>query len=157
MKRNEVSIKTRSTPASLSFKGQATKHTTVKWSIFFMITVIAYFADQYLMWKINKPTSNQLDSKQQNSLARMFRVPNSHYVIFSRQFILLFHDHFCAHTVLHLCECSKIDLLPECFSLTTAISGEGRVAVGYHLKQSLMIVSFLATSRLCPYYSMNAS
>ena len=26
----EVSIKTRSTPASLSFKGQATKHTTVK-------------------------------------------------------------------------------------------------------------------------------
>ena len=33
MKGSEVSIKTRSTPASLSFKGQATKHTTVKWSI----------------------------------------------------------------------------------------------------------------------------
>ena len=33
MERSEVSIKTRSTPASLSFKGQATKHTTVKWSI----------------------------------------------------------------------------------------------------------------------------
>ena len=32
-KRSEVSIKTRSTPASLSFKGQATKHTTVKWPI----------------------------------------------------------------------------------------------------------------------------
>ena len=32
-KSSEVSIKTRSTPASLSFKGQATKHTTVKWSI----------------------------------------------------------------------------------------------------------------------------
>ena len=31
-KNNEVSIKTRSHPASLSFKGQATKHTTVKWS-----------------------------------------------------------------------------------------------------------------------------
>ena len=31
-KSSEVSIKTRSTPASLSFKGQATKHTTVKWS-----------------------------------------------------------------------------------------------------------------------------
>ena len=29
----ELSIKTRSTPASLLFKGQATKHTTVKWSI----------------------------------------------------------------------------------------------------------------------------
>ena len=33
MKSSEVSIETRSTPASLSFKGQATKHTTVKWSI----------------------------------------------------------------------------------------------------------------------------
>ena len=31
MKSSEGSIKTRSTPASLSFKGQATKHTTVKW------------------------------------------------------------------------------------------------------------------------------
>ena len=29
----EVLIKTRSTPASLSFKGQAAKLTTVKWSI----------------------------------------------------------------------------------------------------------------------------
>ena len=33
MKSSKVSIKTRSTSASLSFKGQATKHTTVKWSI----------------------------------------------------------------------------------------------------------------------------
>ena len=33
MKSSKVSINTRSTPASLSFKGQATKHTTVKWSI----------------------------------------------------------------------------------------------------------------------------
>ena len=32
-KSSEVSIKTRSTPALLSFNGQATKHTTVKWSI----------------------------------------------------------------------------------------------------------------------------
>ena len=32
MESSEVSIKTRSPPASLSFKGQATKHTTVKWS-----------------------------------------------------------------------------------------------------------------------------
>ena len=30
---SEVSIKTRATPASLSFKGQATKHMTIKWSI----------------------------------------------------------------------------------------------------------------------------
>ena len=32
-KSSEVPIKTRSTPASLSFKGQVTKHITVKWSI----------------------------------------------------------------------------------------------------------------------------
>ena len=32
-KGSEVSIKTRSTPASLSFIGQVTKHTTVKWTI----------------------------------------------------------------------------------------------------------------------------
>ena len=32
-KGNEVSIKTRSTPASLSFTGQVTKDTTVKWTI----------------------------------------------------------------------------------------------------------------------------
>ena len=33
MKSSEVSIKTSTTPASLSFKGQVTRHTTVKWSI----------------------------------------------------------------------------------------------------------------------------
>ena len=33
MKSSKVSIKTRSTPASLSFKGQATKLTAVKWSV----------------------------------------------------------------------------------------------------------------------------
>ena len=33
MRKAEVSIKTRSPPASLSFKGQATKQETVKWSI----------------------------------------------------------------------------------------------------------------------------
>ena len=32
-KSNEVSIKTRSPPASFSFKGQATKRTTLEWSI----------------------------------------------------------------------------------------------------------------------------
>ena len=32
-KSSEVSIKAKSTPESLSFKGQETKHTTVKWSI----------------------------------------------------------------------------------------------------------------------------
>ena len=43
MESSEVSIKTRSTPASLSFKGQATKHATVKWSIVKMATC-AYIA-----------------------------------------------------------------------------------------------------------------
>ena len=32
-KSSDVSIKSRSTPASLSFKGQATKHTTVKFAV----------------------------------------------------------------------------------------------------------------------------
>ena len=34
-KSGEVYIKTRSTPASLSFIGQVTEHTTVKWTITF--------------------------------------------------------------------------------------------------------------------------
>ena len=33
MKSSEVSVKTRSTPASLTIQGQVTKDTTVKWSI----------------------------------------------------------------------------------------------------------------------------
>jgi len=33
MKSSKVSVRTGSTPASLSFGGQATRHTTVKWSI----------------------------------------------------------------------------------------------------------------------------
>ena len=40
MKRSEVSIKTRSTPASLSFKGQGTKHATVKWSIAHILGIL---------------------------------------------------------------------------------------------------------------------
>ena len=45
MKSSKVSIKTRSTPASLTFKGQATKHTTVKWSIeiFCSCTIFVFF------------------------------------------------------------------------------------------------------------------
>ena len=41
MKSSKVSIKTRSTPASLSFKGQATKHTTVKWSITERVVILS--------------------------------------------------------------------------------------------------------------------
>ena len=33
MKSSKVSIETRSIPGSISFKGQATKHTSVNWSI----------------------------------------------------------------------------------------------------------------------------
>ena len=36
----EVSIKTRLAPASLSFKGQATKQETVKWSILNLILYV---------------------------------------------------------------------------------------------------------------------
>ena len=42
MKSSKASIKTRSTPASLSFKGQATKHTTVKWSIGLILHACVY-------------------------------------------------------------------------------------------------------------------
>ena len=43
-KSSEVSIKTRSTPASLSIQGQDTKHTTVKWPIInFQIRVFGHF------------------------------------------------------------------------------------------------------------------
>ena len=53
MKSSEVSIKTRSTPASLSFRGQATKHTTVKWSI------VRIHSLAKTMWPANeiRPTS----------------------------------------------------------------------------------------------------
>ena len=53
MKSSKVPIKTRSTPASLSFKGQATKHTTVKWSIvmfiYFMIEIELKLC--HVLWK----------------------------------------------------------------------------------------------------------
>ena len=42
MKSCKVSIKTRSTPASLSFKGQATKQPTVKWSIVSSLLLLAF-------------------------------------------------------------------------------------------------------------------
>ena len=38
-KSSKVSIKTRSTPASLSFTGQVTKHTIVKWTIATAVTM----------------------------------------------------------------------------------------------------------------------
>ena len=38
-KSSEVSIKTRSISASLSFIGQVTKHTTVKWTILLQYTI----------------------------------------------------------------------------------------------------------------------
>ena len=49
MKSREVSIKTRSTPASLSFNGQATKHTTVKWSILVSKMLFAYHNNSRLL------------------------------------------------------------------------------------------------------------
>ena len=42
-KSSEVSIKTRSPPASLSFKGQATMHTTIEWSILAVADTINHF------------------------------------------------------------------------------------------------------------------
>ena len=42
-KSSEVCIKTRSTPASLSFKGQVTEQTTVKWSIINLVCFGLFF------------------------------------------------------------------------------------------------------------------
>ena len=44
-KSSEVSIKTRLPPASFSFKGQAIKHTTVKWSISMYLDRVDAYAD----------------------------------------------------------------------------------------------------------------
>ena len=42
MESSEVSIKTRSTPASLTIQGQVTKDTTVKWSIETLNSISVY-------------------------------------------------------------------------------------------------------------------
>ena len=47
-KSREVSIKTRSTPASASFIDQVTKHTTVKWAII-IISDLAFLAFYFLI------------------------------------------------------------------------------------------------------------
>ena len=52
-KGSEVSIKTRSTPASLSFKGQVTKHTTVKWTIGISNSNVDICADDTTIWETN--------------------------------------------------------------------------------------------------------
>ena len=46
--RKAVSTKTRSTPTSFSFRGQAIKHTTVKWSI----VILIFFIFMCLLTKI---------------------------------------------------------------------------------------------------------
>ena len=46
---SEVSIKTRSTPGSLSFKGQENKNATVKWSI---VTLHLHITNFYLVENI---------------------------------------------------------------------------------------------------------
>ena len=50
-KSSEVSIKTRSPPASFSFKGQPTKRTTVKWSIETKID-IRKLSQENLVWQL---------------------------------------------------------------------------------------------------------
>ena len=58
-KSSEVSIKARSTPASLLFKDQATNHTTVKWYIDFLLLLFCLF-----VWPSINPT-NILHGKHQ--------------------------------------------------------------------------------------------
>ena len=54
-KSSEVSIKTRSPPASISFKGQATKHTTVEWSILKVLQfVLSIYSRSIIIAMINE-------------------------------------------------------------------------------------------------------
>lgn len=66
-KSSEVSIKSRSMPASLSFKGQATKHTTVKSSIALVawvspksLKILLYTKLHYIKKASVSPTDAQL-------------------------------------------------------------------------------------------------
>ena len=70
MKRSEVSIKTRSTPASLSFKGQATKHTTVKWSILYIAASHLSFASLSVTERHNIFIVNIMNEKVQERRVR---------------------------------------------------------------------------------------
>ena len=49
-KSSEVSIKTRSPPASFSFKGQATKHTTIK--MVYTLQITTYYLRFYVNYDI---------------------------------------------------------------------------------------------------------
>ena len=71
-KGTEVSIETRSTPASLSFKGQVTKHTTVKWTIGISNSNVDIYSDDTTNWETN---SDPLPIKRglQDSLDRTSR------------------------------------------------------------------------------------
>ena len=99
MKRSEVSIKTWSTPASLLFKGQVTKHTTVKWSLVelsWSSAVLANSLDRKYILPVHlrllllalrillrknsttKPTQQgELREKKKNSLSEPQRARNS--------------------------------------------------------------------------------
>ena len=66
-KGRKVSIKTRSPPASFSFKGQATKHATVKWCICLIVQelvhVVKWFRVKHFWFQIKF-----LPAKEQNKL-----------------------------------------------------------------------------------------
>ena len=61
MKSSEVSIKTRSTPASLTIQGQVTKDTTEKWPIVFIITDLGllHYKDKAFTFSSNMPLDEQ--------------------------------------------------------------------------------------------------
>ena len=84
MKSRKVSIKTRSTPASLTIQGQVTKDTTVKWSI---ITSFLYFVrlSAQRLWQMHldqctkRMTLFKLDSDYCNNANDM----QQYYVMYS--------------------------------------------------------------------------
>ena len=72
-KSSEASINTRSTPVSLSFKCQATKHTTVLWSIF-LSYMFNWF---YLMWRDYYLLSNYTIKSIYRKLMQFFKLSRS--------------------------------------------------------------------------------
>ena len=74
-KSSEVSIKTRSPPASFSFKGQPTKRTTVKWSIETKID-IRKLSHENLVWQLINSNNYYVNLR----LPNLFRL----YILFSQ-------------------------------------------------------------------------
>ena len=72
-KGSEVSIKTRSTPASLSFIGQVTKHTTVKWTIKFVLDELFVSCINLVIYHVRGVQPIKLSQRLKDVRAKFFQ------------------------------------------------------------------------------------